>query len=103
MSRLSTDDGRTTECEDRARILETEFAKICRKIGGKISISDPHTITFSKIWHMFCLCATLTEAVFVYFVVCLCIYVFVICASDTLEYCFFEVLVPLPFQKYSIC
>ena len=26
MSRLWTDDGRTTECEDRARILETEFA-----------------------------------------------------------------------------
>ena len=55
------DDGqRTTECEDRARILETEFAKISekisRKIGGKISISDPHTITFSKIWHMFCMC-----------------------------------------------
>ena len=28
MSRLWTDDGRTTECEDRARILETEFAII---------------------------------------------------------------------------
>ena len=28
MSRLWTTDGRTTECEDRARILETEFAKI---------------------------------------------------------------------------
>ena len=26
MSRLWTDNGRTTECEDRARILETEFA-----------------------------------------------------------------------------
>ena len=29
-------DGRT-ECEDRARILETEFAKISRKIDAKIS------------------------------------------------------------------
>ena len=26
MSRLWTDNGRRTECEDRARILETEFA-----------------------------------------------------------------------------
>ena len=85
------------------KIRGKSVERIGGKIGGKISISDPHTTTFSKIWHMFCLCATLTEAVFVYFVVCLCIYVFVICASDTLEYCFFEVLVPLPFQKYSIC
>ena len=41
--------------------------KIGGKIGGKISISGPHTIAFSKIWYMFCLFATLTEAVFVYF------------------------------------
>ena len=48
------------------KIDEKISEKISRKIGGKISISDPHTTTFSKIWHMFCLCATLTEAVFVY-------------------------------------
>ena len=28
MSRLPTDNERTTECEDKARILETEFAMI---------------------------------------------------------------------------
>ena len=41
MSRLSTDNGRTTECEDRARILDTEFAIIAlifrKRINPKIA------------------------------------------------------------------
>jgi hypothetical protein len=36
MSRLWTTNGRTTECEDRARILETEFAIIKIKMKKKI-------------------------------------------------------------------
>ena len=35
MSRLRTD-ARTTECEDRARILETEFAKLVEKLVEKL-------------------------------------------------------------------
>ena len=53
------------------KIRGKSVERIGGKIGGKISISDPHTTTFSKIWHMFCLCATLTEAVFVYLGICI--------------------------------
>ncbi len=35
-SDVTLDDGRTTECEDRARILETEFAKMSRIMKEKL-------------------------------------------------------------------
>ena len=77
---------------------------------------------------MSCLSATLTNAVFAYLCICICVYVFVylqvrhpgtlflryavfaylcicICvfASQTPGNIVFEVLLPLPFQKYSTC
>ena len=44
------------------------------------------------------LSATLTEAVFVYLCICICVF-----ACQTLGNIVFEVLVPLPFQKYNTC
>ena len=42
MSRLWTDGRQTTECEDRARILETEFAidsgEQCKEIFSDVSV-----------------------------------------------------------------
>ena len=46
MSRLMTDDGRT-ECEDRARILETEFAK--KKLLTVPNLEKIYTV-MCQIW-----------------------------------------------------
>ena len=58
----------------------------------------PRTISFLKIQHMLGISVTVTKAVFVY--LCFCVFVF---ACQTNGSFVFEVLVPLPFQKYSIC
>ena len=70
---------------------------------GILFFWGPCTITFSNIKHMLGLSATLTKTVFVYFVfVCFCICLCVF-AHQTPGNTVFEVLVPLPFQKYSTC
>ena len=47
---------------------------------------------------MSCLSATLTNAVFAYLYICICVF-----ASQTPGNFVSEVLLPLPFQKYSTC
>ena len=53
MSRLMThgrtDNGRT-ECEDRARILETEFAQITAVLSPLYDILDHTNQIFSESW-----------------------------------------------------
>ena len=51
MSRLMTD-ARTTECEDRARILETEFAKRHQRCSYHYGVSV-HNIYYLNLYETF--------------------------------------------------
>ena len=46
----------------------------------------PHTITFSKIQHMFGVSADFTQTVFLYLYLCICVFVLCICMSETCEH-----------------
>ena len=48
----------------------------------------PHTITFSKIKHMFGVSADFTQTVFLYLYLYICVFVLCICMPETWDYCF---------------
>ena len=71
---------------------------ICMSETWEHCFRSPLTITFSKIYHLIGLSDHLTQTVFVYLCICICVF-----ASQTPRNIVFEVLLLLPFQKYSTC